>query len=95
MITMITFRAEIQSFENRPRGNFAYKYVLILVDVFHRGRDSSVGIATCYGLDGLGIESRRGARRSTPVQTGPGGPRSLLYSGYRVFSGVKAAWPWR
>jgi hypothetical protein len=24
------------------------------------GRDSSVGIVTCYGLDGMGIESRRG-----------------------------------
>ena len=37
------------------------------------GRDSSVGIATRYGLDGPGIESRRGARFSAPVQTGPGG----------------------
>jgi len=35
------------------------------------GRDSSVGIATCYGLDGLGIESRCGARFSASVQTGP------------------------
>jgi hypothetical protein len=30
------------------------------------GRDSSVGIATRYGLDGPGIECR------APVQTGPG-----------------------
>ena len=37
-----------------------------------RGRDSSVGIATRYGLDGLGIESRCGARFSVPVQTSPG-----------------------
>jgi len=36
------------------------------------GRDSSVGIATGYGLDGPGIESRWGARFSAPVQTGPG-----------------------
>jgi len=36
------------------------------------GRDSSVGIATDYALDGLGIESRRGARFSAPVQTGAG-----------------------
>jgi len=36
------------------------------------GRDSSVGIATRYGLDGPGIESREGgARFSPPVQTGP------------------------
>jgi len=33
---------------------------------------SSVGIATGYGLDGPGIESRWGARFSAPVQTGPG-----------------------
>jgi hypothetical protein len=36
------------------------------------GRDSSVGIATGYGLDGPGIESRWEARFSAPVQTGPG-----------------------
>jgi hypothetical protein len=32
------------------------------------GRDSSVGIATRYGLEGPGIESRWGARFSAPVQ---------------------------
>jgi len=36
------------------------------------GRDSSVGIATRYGLDGLGIESRWGASFSAPIQTGRG-----------------------
>jgi hypothetical protein len=41
------------------------------------GPGSSVGIATGYGLDDPGIESRF----SAPVQTG------LLYSGYRVFPG--------
>jgi hypothetical protein len=35
-------------------------------------RDSSVGIATGYGLDGPGIESQWGARFSAPVQIGPG-----------------------
>ena len=49
------------------------------------GRDSSVGTATRYGLDGPGIESRWGARFSAPIQTGPGVPPSLLCSGYRVF----------
>ena len=34
------------------------------------GWDSSVGIATRYGLDGPGIESRWGARFSAPIQTG-------------------------
>jgi hypothetical protein len=47
---------------------------------------SVVGIATAYGLDGPGIESRWGARFSAPVQTGP---PSLLYNGYRVFPGGK------
>ena len=36
------------------------------------GHGSSVGIATGYGLDGPGIESRWGARFSAPVQTVPG-----------------------
>jgi hypothetical protein len=36
------------------------------------GRDSSVGIATRYGLDGPGTETRWWARFSAPVQTGPG-----------------------
>ena len=36
-----------------------------------RGPGSVVGIATGYGLDGPGIESRWGARFSAPVQTGP------------------------
>jgi len=34
-------------------------------------RDSSVGIATRYGLDGQGIESWWEVRFSAPVQTGP------------------------
>ena len=33
-------------------------------------RDNSVGIATCYGLDGAGIESHW-PRFSAPVQTDP------------------------
>jgi len=36
------------------------------------GPGSVVGIATDYGLDGLGIESRGGAIFSAPVQTSPG-----------------------
>jgi hypothetical protein len=36
------------------------------------GQDSSVGIATRYGLDGSGTESRWGARSSAPIQTGLG-----------------------
>jgi hypothetical protein len=33
------------------------------------GRDGSVGIVTCYGLGGPGIESRWGASLSSSVQT--------------------------
>jgi hypothetical protein len=36
------------------------------------GWDSSVGIGTPYGLDGLGIESRWGLRFSASVETGRG-----------------------
>jgi hypothetical protein len=42
------------------------------------GRDSSVGTAIHYGLDGPGIESLWGVKYSPPVQTGPGAHPSLL-----------------
>jgi len=48
------------------------------------GPGSSVGIATDYGLDGPGIESRWAARFSTPPDR-PWVLHSLLYNGYRVF----------
>ena len=51
----------------------------------------SVGIATRYGLDGPGIESRWWGEifRTRPAR--PWGPPILLYNGYRVFPGSKAA----
>jgi hypothetical protein len=51
------------------------------------GRDSSVGIAIGYGLDGPGIESLWGRAR-------PWGLPSLLENRYRVFPGGKAAGAW-
>jgi len=52
------------------------------------GPGSVVGIATGYGLDGPGIESRwREIFRNCPDR--PRGPPSLLYNGYRVFLGGK------
>jgi len=36
------------------------------------GRDSSVSVATSYGLDGTGVESHWGAKFLMPVQTVPG-----------------------
>jgi hypothetical protein len=51
------------------------------------GPGSVVGIATSYGPDGPGIESRWGEIfRNCPDR--PWGPPNLLYNGYRVFPGV-------
>ena len=51
--------------------------------------DSVVGIATDYGLEGSGIESRWGEIfRTYPDRLR--GPPSLLYNGYRVFPGGKS-----
>jgi hypothetical protein len=54
-----------------------------------RGRDSSVGMATGYGLDGPGIESRWGARFFAQVQTGPGSHSASCTMGAGSFPGVK------
>ena len=52
------------------------------------GRDSSVGIATRYGLDGPGIESRWG--RDFPPPSRPALGPTLQYNGYRIsFAGAK------
>jgi len=53
------------------------------------GPGSSVGIATYYGLDGPVIESWWGGARFSARPDRPWGPPSLLYNGYRVFSGDK------
>ena len=53
------------------------------------GRDSSVGIATRYELDGPGIESRWWARFPAPVQAGPGSHPASCTMGTRSFQGVK------
>jgi hypothetical protein len=52
-------------------------------------RDCSVGITTCYGLDGPGIESRWEARFSATVQTGPGAHPASCTMGTGSFPGVK------
>jgi hypothetical protein len=57
------------------------------------GRDTAVGIATRYGLDGPG-PNPGGGEIFRNVYTGPGVPPSLLYV-YRVFPGVKVAGAWR
>jgi hypothetical protein len=63
---------------------------------YNKTRDSSVVIATRYGLDGPGIESQWGGVEifcTFPDRLW--GPPSLLYNGYRVFPRVKAAEVWR
>ena len=56
-----------------------------------RDPDSSVGIATGYGLDGPRIESRwGGARFSAPVQTGPGAHPPSCTMGTGSFPAVKS-----
>ena len=52
-------------------------------------RDSSVGVATRYGLDGPGIESRWGSRISAPVQTSSGSHPVPYTMGTGSFPGVK------
>ena len=54
------------------------------------GRGSPVDIATVYGLDGPGIESRWGVRFFAPVQTGPGGHPASCARGTGSFPGVKS-----
>jgi hypothetical protein len=51
-------------------------------------RDSSVGIATRYGLDGPGIESCR-SEISASIQTGPGAYPASYTTGTGSFPGVK------
>jgi len=53
------------------------------------GPGNVVGIATGYGLDGPGIESRWGERFSAPVQTGPGVHPASWTMGTGSFPGVK------
>ena len=77
----------IWAFEFRGR-RYSSLYFLY-VPLVYVGRDSAVGIATRYGLDGARIVSRCGSEifRIRPDRFC--GPPSLVYSGYRVFPGVK------
>jgi len=60
------------------------------------GWDCIVGVATCYGLDGLRIKFRWGATFPTPVQTSPGTYPASCRVGTRYFSWGKASvvWNW-
>jgi hypothetical protein len=62
--------------------------------VFFVDGDSSVGVVTRYGLDGPGMDPG-GDEIFHTISDRSWGPLSLLYNGYRVFSGVKTAGTWR
>ena len=63
--------------------------IFVVYYMYTLGRVNSVGIATCYGLNGPGNESRLGARFSSPVQTGPGVHPSSYPLGTEPFPGVE------
>jgi hypothetical protein len=56
-------------------------------------RDSSVGIATRYGLDGPGIESRWVSKYSARLQTGHESQPAFCTGGTGSFPGVKQPTP--
>jgi hypothetical protein len=60
----------------------------IVIIIIIRSRVSSVGIASRYGLNGPGIESRCGAIFSAPVQIGPGAHPASCTMDTGSFSGV-------
>jgi len=60
-----------------------------------QGWDGAVGIASRYGLDGPGIESRWGGEIFRTRLDRPWGPPNLLHNGHRVFPWGKAAEAWR
>ena len=61
-----------------------------MVSLYALGGDSVVGVATHYGLEGPGIESRWGTSFSVPVQIGPGAhPASYTMGTESLSPGVK------
>jgi len=58
------------------------------------GRDSAVGIATRYGLEGTGIESQWQREFLPPSRPALGLSPSFPYNGYRVIPGGTAARAW-
>ena len=60
------------------------------VSLYTVSPDSVVGIATRYGLNGPGIESRGGGKIFHTQPHQHWGPASLLHDGYRIIPGSKA-----
>ena len=68
---------------------YIYIYIYTHTHTSKYGQRSSVGIATHYGLDGPGIESRWGARFSAHFQNGPWDHPDSYTIGYWLLLGVK------
>jgi len=86
-------RTSFQSVISSLRTGYKRYFGSNLVFRWGVGGDSSVGIATCYRLDGAGIESRWGARFFVLVHPGPGAhPASYTIS---MVSCPEVKWPGR
>ena len=62
---------------------------IMIIIIIIMDRDSAVGIAARYGLDGQGIESRWRGGFSAPVQTSSGAHPASYTMGTGSFPGVK------
>ena len=88
----ITINKLIRTNAEVTRDSLVSTEILLIFKVMtncSRGPGSVVGIATAYGLDGPGIESRWGARFSALVQTGPGAHPTSCTMGTGSFPGVR------
>jgi len=88
VINLNNFRAEMTWFKFAKMHTWTELTVISVRSVLCGGPGSSIGIATDYGLDGPGIESRWG-RDFPPVQTGPGAHPASCTMGTGAFPGVK------
>jgi hypothetical protein len=86
----------VQSIRELPEFMYLCSFLISLYfeRPYYPGRDSSVGIATRYGLDGPGIESRWGRDFPHPSRPtlGPTQPSIQWVPG--LFPGDKAAGAW-
>jgi hypothetical protein len=73
----------------KQRQSTVHSIIFVQNACSYYGPGSSIGIATGYGLDGPGSNPSGGGEIFHTCRDRPWGPPSLLYNGYRVFSGGK------